>query len=84
MSDDGSTAAYLKLTVVLLLHGVQHEVEELSSSTGWHVLEQPVVHGTGSFRVEVTDVNVTSKPRVLLAQTSARVFVNLVLERETI
>ena len=51
--------AYLKLTVVVLLQGVQHEVEELSLSSRGHALKQSFIHGTCSLCVEVTDVNVT-------------------------
>ena len=74
------TPAYLKLTVVVLLQGVQHEVEELSLSSRGHALKQSFIHGTCSLCVEVTDVNVTWEPRVLLAQTAVRVSENLVLQ----
>ena len=76
------TAPYLKLTVVLLLQSVQDNVEQLGVCASWHALKQPFVHGTCSVRVEVTDVNVTCEPRVLLANTTGWVSVNLVLDKE--
>ena len=75
----GPTAAYLKLTVVFLLQGVQDEVEEVSLFPRGHVLKQPVVHRTCSLRVDVTETNVTCEPRVLLSQTSLRISEDLIL-----
>ena len=75
----GPTAAHLKLTVVLLLQGVQDEVEEVSLFPRSHVLKQPFIHRTCSLQVDVTDVNITCEPRVLLSQTSLRIPEDLIL-----